>query len=140
MPNSLNYSHLKKCFFMFYFSFHFHLAPGASPRDTPLSPTYYLLSWATLGKPHVCEGFMVNAEEMAAKAHKGAPEGSPLPREGAGCQVPCERHHLVERPSKLNQHGQATYYVPAEVWNNTARIYMPSRSGTACPETRITPR
>ena len=77
------------------------------------------LPWATSGKALDCEEFMANAEAMAAKVtealtkehekHRHYQKKAPVAKYKVGDPV------SLEPPSKLSDHRQATYYVPAEV-------------------------
>ena len=77
------------------------------------------LPWATSGKALVCEDFLANAEETAAKVTQALTkehekrrhhqETGPVAKYKVGDTV------WLERPSKLCEHRQATYYAPAEV-------------------------
>ena len=94
---------------------------GYFPRQIPFGRDWFeqSLLWATIGKALDCEEFMANAEEMPAKvtgAHTKEhgkrghyQEKGPVAKYKAGGTV------WLERPPKLSEHCQATYYVPAEV-------------------------
>ena len=77
------------------------------------------LPWATLGKALDCEELVANAEEMAATV-TGALTKEHEKRRHYQERAPVTKYKVgnpmwLERPSKLSKHGQATYYVPAEV-------------------------
>ena len=77
------------------------------------------LPWATPGKGLNCEEFMANAEEMAAKVPKALTSGREKRPHYQG-KVLVTKYKVgdtvwLERPSKVSEHRQATYYGLAAV-------------------------
>ena len=77
------------------------------------------LLWATPVKAHDCEEFMAYAEEMVAKVTEALTREHEKRRHYPK-KATVAKHNVRDgvrrdRPSKLSEHRQATYYIPAEV-------------------------